>query len=279
MKIPTRFLWAICSIICASYLQAAEISNASNQHHEDFDNFLKRTFVVADGFDAPNKKLNSKGVHALAHGRVHSLIPVPNSSLFDVLIEHNYFENNARKTIYSRYHQLYNLKLAIGESIQRGQLLGSASQALHENRVTLHERLPSSDVIKGIDIAPFIERHQQLFNPQLESNLILVDQNSYRMRIIKEGKTFAGLDISLGQAQGKKQVQGDNKTPKGMYFITQKYRGQFPGKFGAYFGGHWIKINYPNAYDAEWGVAQNLISREQAENIRKKMVKPFGKPR
>jgi hypothetical protein len=271
-KIPTRLLWAICSIICASSLQAAEISNAGNQAHEKFDSFLKKTFLVADGFDSPKKKVNSEKVYALAHGRVHSLIPVPNSPLFDVIVEHNYFENNVRKTIFSRYYQLSDLKLVIGENIRRGQFLGSSSQAINEKRVSLHVRAPSSGVVEDVNLASFVEQRQQLFDPQLESNLILVDQDSYRMRIIKDGKNIADLDISLGQAKGQKQIQGDNKTPKGMYFITQKYRGHFPGKYGAYFGGHWIKINYPNTYDAERGVAQNLISREQANNIRNRWL-------
>lgn len=272
-KIPIRLLWAICSIICASSLQAAEISNAGNQAHEKFDGFLKKTFLVADGFDSPKKKVNAEKVYALAHGRVHSLIPVPNSPLFDVIVEHNYFENNARKTIFSRYHQLSDLKLVMGENIRRGQFLGSSSQAINEKRVTLHVRAPSSGVVEDVNLASFVEQRQQLFDPQLESNLILVDQDSYRMRIIKDGKTIADLDISLGQAKDQKQIQGDNKTPKGMYFVTQKYRGTFPGKYGAYYGGHWIKINYPNVYDAERGMEENLLSNAQLQQIRNKWLR------
>ena len=35
-----------------------------------------------------------------------------------------------------------------------------------------------------------------------------------------------------------------------MYFVIDKRRGNFPGDYGAYYGGHWIKINYPNRFDA-----------------------------
>ena len=47
-----------------------------------------------------------------------------------------------------------------------------------------------------------------------------------------------------------KLVEGDNKTPKGMYFVIKNTR-QFRWTYGAYYGGHWIKINYPNKYDAD----------------------------
>jgi murein L,D-transpeptidase YafK len=66
---------------------------------------------------------------------------------------------------------------------------------------------------------------------------------------------------------GEKQVEGDNKTPKGMYFVTRKHRGEFPGAYGAYYGGHWIKINYPNRYDAARGRAARLITPAQESSI------------
>lgn len=74
-------------------------------------------------------------------------------------------------------------------------------------------------------------------------------------------------DVSFGQAKGQKLVQGDNKTPKGMYFVIQKHRGNFDGPYGAYYGGHWIKINYPNKYDADRAAAQQMISRQEQAAI------------
>ena len=52
-----------------------------------------------------------------------------------------------------------------------------------------------------------------------------------------------------------------------MYFVTQKHRGQFGGPYGEYYGGHWIKINYPNKYDAAWGRAEGVISPQQEARI------------
>lgn len=52
-----------------------------------------------------------------------------------------------------------------------------------------------------------------------------------------------------------------------MYFVIQKHRGDFDGPYGAYYGGHWIKINYPNKYDADRAAAQQMISRQQQATI------------
>ena len=73
--------------------------------------------------------------------------------------------------------------------------------------------------------------------------------------------------MSFGQARGEKRVEGDNKTPKGMYFVIQKHRGEFAGDYGAYYGGHWIKINYPNKFDAARGRAERLVTPQQEARI------------
>ena len=52
-----------------------------------------------------------------------------------------------------------------------------------------------------------------------------------------------------------------------MYFVIQKHRGTFPGPYGNYYGGHWIKINYPNKFDASWGRSQGLITGQQEATI------------
>ncbi len=103
--------------------------------------------------------------------------------------------------------------------------------------------------------------------PQREQTLILVDQASYKMRLYQRGKLQGEYDVSFGQSEGRKREQGDNKTPKGMYFVTGKHRGKFDGAYGGYYGGHWIKINYPNKYDAAWGREQGLITPQQESQI------------
>jgi murein L,D-transpeptidase YafK len=87
------------------------------------------------------------------------------------------------------------------------------------------------------------------------------------MRLYQKNVLAKEYDVSFGQGSGPKQVQGDNKTPVGMYFVIQKHEGEFDGPYGDYYGGHWIKINYPNKYDASRGHDQRRISATEQASI------------
>ncbi len=113
----------------------------------------------------------------------------------------------------------------------------------------------------------FINSHRRMFVPQKEPVLILVDRTSYKMRLYKNGNLQGEYEVGFGQSKGAKRVQGDNKTPAGMYFVIQKHRGKFEGDYGEYYGGHWIKINYPNKYDAERGIGDRILNAKQASAI------------
>ena len=52
-----------------------------------------------------------------------------------------------------------------------------------------------------------------------------------------------------------------------MYFAVQKHSGTFDGPYGQYYRGHWIRIDYPNKYDAQWGLAQKSITQHEAATI------------
>ena len=75
----------------------------------------------------------------------------------------------------------------------------------------------------------FINEHRKLFVPQKEAKLIVVDQESYKARFYQAGVLNQEYDVSFGQGKGQKLVEGDNKTPKGMYFVIKKHRGNFDG--------------------------------------------------
>ena len=87
------------------------------------------------------------------------------------------------------------------------------------------------------------------------------------MRQYKTGRLQGEYDVSFGQGKGAKLKEGDNRTPVGMYFVIQKHRGEFDGPYAAYYGGHWIKINYPNEFDAVRGRAGGEISASQQASI------------
>jgi hypothetical protein len=65
------------------------------------------------------------------------------------------------------------------------------------------------------------------------------------------GNTDLGRPVH-SVAAGRVAV-AENAGPQGMYFVIAPHRGAFSGEFADYYGGHWLKINYPNRYDAAWG--------------------------
>ncbi len=207
-----------------------------------------------------------------------------------IVIEHTFYENYEKKIIRSLYAHLLEIKVRKGDEVKRRQLIASIGQDPDKTYAAhLHLELrwddlpptywPSSD---GKDQAwvrehyaepsVFISSHRQLFVPQKEATLILVDQENYKMRLVQQGKLQGEFDVSFGQSKGQKEVQGDNKTPKGMYFVVGKHRGKFDGDYGAYYGGHWIKVNYPNKFDAARARAANLISAAQATTINSRWI-------
>lgn len=224
-------------------------------------------------------------VRAVAHGRVVFARDCGRLWGNVVVVEHVFYENEARRKIRSVYAHLSEMKVREGDEVRRRQPIATVGQDPDKlYNAHLHLELRYDDTLaptfwpssEGKDEgwlrehyaepSDFIRRRRALFVPQREQALVLVDQESYRMRLYRGGGLQGEYDISLGQGRGPKRVQGDNKTPKGMYFVIQKHRGEFGGEYGEFYGGHWIKINYPNRYDAERGRAEGFIdSRREAQ--------------
>jgi murein DD-endopeptidase MepM/ murein hydrolase activator NlpD len=225
-------------------------------------------------------------VHAVANGRVTFAQNCGRLWGNVITIEHYFYENHERRKIISLYAHLNEIKVKEGSVVQRRQVIATIGQdpdklfAAH-----LHLELrwddslsptywPSSNGNNQAWVrehyawpSGFITEHRKLFLPQKEATLLVVDQESYKARFYQAGVLRQEYDVSFGQGKGQKLVEGDNKTPKGMYFVINKHRGDFDGPYGAYYGGHWIKINYPNKYDAARAVAQQMISRQQQSTI------------
>lgn len=225
-------------------------------------------------------------VFAVANGRVVSAEQCGQPWGNVVVVEHVFYENHQQRRIRSLYAHLQTMKVKRGEAVKRRQQIATIGQDPDKTfGAHLHLELrwdeslaptywPSSN---GKDLrwvrehytepSGFIAAHRRLFVPQQEAALVLVDQESYKMRLYERGQLRGEYDISLGQGKGEKRVQGDNKTPKGMYFVLNKHRGKFDGAYGEYYGGHWIKVNYPNRYDAARGRAEGVISAQQERAI------------
>jgi murein DD-endopeptidase MepM/ murein hydrolase activator NlpD len=203
-----------------------------------------------------------------------------------VMIDHIFYENNEKKIIRSVYAHLHEIKTRAGDIVTKRQVIASVGQdpeKLFAPHLHLELRWdqslaptywPSSN---GKDVAwmkdhyaeptRFINDHRTTPVPSREPTLMLIDQATYRLRLVRNGQSVGEYDVSLGQGHGAKQIEGDNKTPVGMYFVIQKHSGSFEGPYGAYYGGYWIKVNYPNKFDGARAEAEKLITAKQLGEI------------
>ena len=204
-----------------------------------------------------------------------------------VMVDHVYYVNHERHVVRSQYAHLSRIDVQAGQVIERGRVIGAIGKDpggrypahLHfelRTDLTLEATYwPSSNDRSAAwvrehyaDPRRFIHAHRQLFVPSNEDGLILVDATNYRMRHHGKGKRPRDYEVAFGQAKGRKRKRGDDRTPRGMYFVTDKHRGEFSGEYAQYYGGHWIKVNYPNAFDAAWGAEHGLIGKKVARRIR-----------
>jgi hypothetical protein len=119
----------------------------------------------------------------------------------------------------------------------------------------------------SFDPSAFIRAHRKLPDPAAEPRVVLVDQARFRLQERVGGRVTRELEIGLGQAPGQKRREGDLRTPKGIYFVVDKQKGSFGGEWAEYFGGYWIKLNYPGPADAAWGLENGLLDEATAAAI------------
>lgn len=225
-------------------------------------------------------------VYSVANGRVKEAANFGQPWGNVVIVEHVFYSNHEKRTIFSLYAHLAKISVETGQVMKRRQQIGTMGRDPDKTfSAHLHFELrwngelpptywPSSN---GKDDAwirehyavpsDFIRDNRNLPVPQNEKILVLVDQASYKMRLYRQNTLAGEYDISLGQGKGPKRIKGDNKTPKGMYFVIGKHRGNFDGAYAKYYGGHWIKVNYPNKYDALRGQEEGLVTEQQKVQI------------
>jgi murein L,D-transpeptidase YafK len=81
--------------------------------------------------------------------------------------------------------------------------------------------------------------------------LILVDKNTNLLHLAHyenddSFKTIKTYHATTGRVKGDKELEGDLKTPEGVYQFTQKI---FPPSLEPKFGSMAFYVNYPNSYD------------------------------
>ena len=213
-------------------------------------------------------------VCAIAAGVVSEVIDTPRGPA--VTIEHRFVENGALRTVWSISAGVADITLKAGDPVKRRQQLGSIADRSDRTPVQLYLEirtqwpLPAeADPVTGCEPpSAFIRAHRTLTVPAREKSLIIASKKDYRLLYCREGKVIEDLPIALSQKPlGPKLEDGDNRTPEGEYRIIQKAVGPFDGEFGKFLGTRWMRINYPNSYDARAALEAGRIATGQCDAI------------
>lgn len=215
-----------------------------------------------------------------------------------VYLEHRFVENARLVTVYSLYAHLDRISVKQGQVLNRRAPLGAIGTGHESFPAHLHfeirkESLKDYEVTywpssNGKDQAwvlehyykpsEFIDSHRKLKLPKSYDTLLVAHKSAYKMYLFAKGKNIREFDIALSQSPlGHKEVEGDNRLPEGEYYITEKNKGPFYGAYKDFFGPAWMRISYPNSYDAEAGYKKGLISKEKRNAIidcNKKGIQP-----
>lgn len=96
--------------------------------------------------------------------------------------------------------------------------------------------------------------------PKMENPHLLVKKKDRQLQVFDGKKLIKTYSISLGFApEGDKEIEGDGKTPEGDFYIFIK------NPESSFFLS--LGVSYPNIEDAERGLKNNLISRQEFDEI------------
>jgi murein L,D-transpeptidase YafK len=96
--------------------------------------------------------------------------------------------------------------------------------------------------------------------PKAENKQIVIKKKARTLQIFDRDRLIKTYPIVLGSTpEGDKEIEGDGKTPEGEFYIFTKNN---KSKFYLSLG-----LSYPNIKDAERGLKENLISREEYDAI------------
>lgn len=215
-----------------------------------------------------------------------------------VYMEHRFIENARLITVYSLYAHLDKLLVKEQQILDKRQQIGTIGTGHGSFAAHLHFEIRKEEM-KAYDVtywpssnnkdeawvlahyhkpSDFINTHKKLRLPKSIDTLLVAHKSDYKMYLFAKGKKIKEFDIALSQSPiGHKEVEGDNRMPEGEYYITEKNKGPFYGTYKDFFGPAWMRISYPNSYDAEAGYQKGTITREKRDQIiacNKKGIQP-----
>ncbi|GHA10213.1 hypothetical protein GCM10008090_19720 [Arenicella chitinivorans] len=134
---------------------------------------------------------------------------------------------------------LFGARASIPEEVLRGLVhqLKNRWQHRHDNAQALHTRLPADLVLMG--------KYQHVLVADLTAGRLYVyANNDGRPKLVRD------YYLTMGSQGFGKQVEGDNKTPIGIYRVTRHIEGKaLPDLYGK--GA--FPVDYPNRYDRYLG--------------------------
>jgi hypothetical protein len=108
----------------------------------------------------------------------------------------------------------------------------------------------------------------------LDNPRVLVEKGARRLTVFSVRKPVKSYRIALGWGGGDKEREGDGRTPEGEFYICAKNPNS---RFYLSLG-----LSYPNIEDAERGLRDGLINRDQYEDIisaiRRDITPPWKTP-
>ncbi|HEX9061085.1 MAG TPA: L,D-transpeptidase [Clostridia bacterium] len=160
----------------------------------------------------------------------------------------------------------YNNGKTDGISVQKTEAAGStasvgkavttpnpgASKDASNMRSTENKSL--SDILK--------ENH--IDNPAVGIKIV-IDKSDHTLSLVYNGAKIKSYHVEIGSGGlADKEVEGDLKTPEGIFFVTNKKVMDPPDK---YLGSRWLGVSYPNSEDADRGLTQGLIEKQTFDDI------------
>lgn len=208
------------------------------------DAFLTECAAPVARFELPRP---GPHVHALADGLVLE------ASATRLVLSHCFIENHEVRTVRAVLEPLTEVEVAEGATVRQGQRVGRGARA--------------KVLVNGEPAARFVAARQRLLVPAAVPVLVVVDVDGHRAVRLERGQPTHEWELARGQGDGVKEVRGDLKTPRGLYDVVGKSLGPFGGAYADYYGGVWLKVNYPNAFDAARGLDAGVISAPSAQAI------------
>lgn len=205
-------------------------------------------------------------VHAIAAGTVTEVKDG------EVWLENHFLENGQPQHVLTGYTGICACELKAGDLVKRRQRIAQIAPGSHNTSahltIILRHLLYAEAATWPTSVSTFIRSHRHLLVPAKEQRVIIAIKHAYQLYVCEKGQTKLTLPMALGQeGRQRKTTDGDNATPVGEYRITQKSKGPFDGTYGAYLGAAWLRLNYPNAYDARTALSEKRITKKQHEQI------------